>query len=293
MYKPENGTEDRVKRSMVLVMALWAGAACAPFDSVVERVRPGRTAGDSVDAGTVDGDTMEEAGTSTVALSPPASPLDVLPGPDGDSAVWHRAMIEDGERIVVSREGKWLWLMRGDSAVFAAPVAVGRDTIFHYAGTAYDFSTPSGRMVVLDKETSPEWVPPNWHYYELAVERDLEPVHLKPDDRHALSDSTVIELHGKEVGRVNRFGNWRAFTPGSMIIFDDKIFIPPIGSPQRRIPEVLGTHRLILGDGYLIHGTPEIDTIGTEASHGCVRMFNHDVEALYGMVEAGVPVYIY
>ncbi|MFP4624250.1 MAG: L,D-transpeptidase [Gemmatimonadota bacterium] len=227
------------------------------------------------------------------APAPPGSPLEARPGPEGDSVAWERALAAEGERIVVSREARWLWLMRGDSAVFAAPVAVGRDTIFSYDGKDYDFSTPSGRMVVQGKETSPEWVPPNWHYYEKAVERDLEPVHLEPHDRVVLSDSTVIEVRGTEVGRINRFGYWRAFNPGNEIIFDDKIFIPPFGSPQRRIPEVLGTHRLILGDGYLIHGTPETDSIGEYASHGCVRMFNHDVEQLYGMVESGVPVYIY
>lgn len=224
---------------------------------------------------------------------PPATPVEAAPGPKGDSAAWKLAVAADGDRIVVSREQRRVWLMRGDSALFAAPVAVGRETIFEYAGKAYDFSTPSGRMVVQGKEEEPEWVPPDWHYFEKAVERDLEPVHLKTNDRVELSDGTTIEVRNGEVGRVNRFGNWRAFTPGSEIIFDDRIFIPPFGSPQRRIAKVLGTHRLILGDGYLIHGTPDTDSIGEYASHGCIRMFNHDVEHLYGMVTTGVPVYVY
>ena len=223
----------------------------------------------------------------------PASPREVRPGPKGDSAAWRQALDARGARIVVSREEKWLWLMRDDSVLLAAPVAVGRDTVFHYAGVAYDFSTPSGRLAVRGKEESPDWVPPDWHYFEKAVEDDLLPVQLGREDTVELSDGTRIEVRGGEVGRVNRFGYWRAFTPGSEIVFDDKIFIPPIGSPQRRIPKVLGTHRLILGDGYLIHGTPEEHTIGEEASHGCVRMFNRDVGRLYGLVETGTPVFIY
>lgn len=222
-----------------------------------------------------------------------ATPAHAPPGAKGDSAAWRQAITAREDRIVVSREERRVWLMRGDSAVFTAPVAVGRDTIFEYGGQAYDFSTPSGRMVVQGKEESPDWVPPNWHYYEKAVEQGLEPYQLRMNDRVELSDGTAIEARDGEVGRVNRFGNWHPFTPGNEIIFDGLIFMPPIGSPQRRIPRVLGTHRLILGDGYLIHGTYETDSIGEWASHGCVRMFNRDVEQLYGMVGIGVPVYVY
>jgi lipoprotein-anchoring transpeptidase ErfK/SrfK len=45
-------------------------------------------------------------------------------------------------------------------------------------------------------------------------------------------------------------------------------------------------------NGYGIHGTNEPDSIGTAASHGCVRMYNEDVEALYPMVDAGETVVI-
>ena len=256
---------------IILAMAvLWAATACAPARRALETAFPG-----------------------AAAEAPPATPAEAPPGAKGDSAVWAGALAADGERIVVSRETRRLWLMRGDSAVFTAPVAVGRDTVFRYGGKSYDFSTPSGRMLVSGKEESPEWVPPDWHYFEKAVEQDLEPVQLEWDSRVPLTDGTRIEVRGGEVGRLNRFGNWRAFTPGSEIVFDGRIFIPPFGSPQRRIPNVLGTHRLILRDGYLIHGTPDTDSIGEWASHGCVRMFNRDIERLYGMVGTGVPVYVY
>lgn len=38
------------------------------------------------------------------------------------------------------------------------------------------------------------------------------------------------------------------------------------------------------------HGTPTIDSIGSAASHGCVRMHNEDVVALYEKVQIGTPV---
>jgi lipoprotein-anchoring transpeptidase ErfK/SrfK len=41
-----------------------------------------------------------------------------------------------------------------------------------------------------------------------------------------------------------------------------------------------------------IHGTSERDSIGTNASHGCIRMLIEDVTELYDRVNVGTPVYI-
>jgi len=212
---------------------------------------------------------------------------------DQSKDVLREALADSGRRILVSKERRHLWLMEGTRVLFDAPVAIGRDTIFRYNGQTWDFSTPAGRRTVQGKETDPLWVPPDWHYYEKAVERGLEPVRLTMNSRVTLEDGTRIEVRGNDVGRVNRYGNFWPFTPGTEIIFDGKIFMPPIGTRQRQVPEVLGTHRLILGDGYLIHGTPEEDSIGSAASHGCVRLRNDDVAELYALVDAGTAVYIY
>lgn len=45
-------------------------------------------------------------------------------------------------------------------------------------------------------------------------------------------------------------------------------------------------------DGAGIHGTEDTGSLGTAASHGCVRMAVADVEELYGLVEVGTPIYI-
>jgi lipoprotein-anchoring transpeptidase ErfK/SrfK len=45
-------------------------------------------------------------------------------------------------------------------------------------------------------------------------------------------------------------------------------------------------------DGAGIHGTDEIGSLGSAASHGCVRMAIPDVEALYDQVDVGTPVFI-
>ena len=53
----------------------------------------------------------------------------------------------------------------------------------------------------------------------------------------------------------------------------------------------LGTRWMGLGfKGYGIHGTNMPNSIGKAASHGCIRMRNHDVEALFELVQVGDPV---
>jgi lipoprotein-anchoring transpeptidase ErfK/SrfK len=45
-------------------------------------------------------------------------------------------------------------------------------------------------------------------------------------------------------------------------------------------------------DGAGIHGTDAIGSIGTAASHGCIRMRIPDVIDLYDQVPVGAPVFI-
>jgi L,D-transpeptidase ErfK/SrfK len=44
--------------------------------------------------------------------------------------------------------------------------------------------------------------------------------------------------------------------------------------------------------GYLIHGTNKPSGVGMRVTHGCVRMFPEDIEALYKSVPTGTPVNI-
>jgi lipoprotein-anchoring transpeptidase ErfK/SrfK len=45
-------------------------------------------------------------------------------------------------------------------------------------------------------------------------------------------------------------------------------------------------------EGAGIHGTEEVESLGSAASHGCVRMAIPDVEELYDEVEVGTPIFI-
>jgi len=65
-----------------------------------------------------------------------------------------------------------------------------------------------------------------------------------------------------------------------------------IVSPGKSNP--LGTRWLGLSaKGYGIHGTNSPASIGHNASHGCIRMNNRDVEELFKLVAIGDPVELY
>ena len=48
----------------------------------------------------------------------------------------------------------------------------------------------------------------------------------------------------------------------------------------------------IPGGAYLIHGTNRPAGIGMQVTHGCMRLYPEDIEALFGMVPVGTPVTI-
>ena len=63
----------------------------------------------------------------------------------------------------------------------------------------------------------------------------------------------------------------------------------PGGAPNNP----MGVAALTLRGGeYAIHGTNRPSSIGHFASHGCIRMYNRDIVALYRMVDVGTPVVI-
>jgi lipoprotein-anchoring transpeptidase ErfK/SrfK len=85
----------------------------------------------------------------------------------------------------------------------------------------------------------------------------------------------------------------------------DKVKNPSWSNPHRAwsasMPEYiapgpsnpLGTRAIYLSaDGIRFHGTNNPGSVGTAASHGCMRMYRTDIEALYPKVPIGIAVYI-
>jgi lipoprotein-anchoring transpeptidase ErfK/SrfK len=69
--------------------------------------------------------------------------------------------------------------------------------------------------------------------------------------------------------------------------------IPPKNSPARYESGVLGDYAMSIGDGYLIHGTIYKRFLGMPVTHGCVRLNDEDLEAVYHTLNIGSKVYIF
>jgi hypothetical protein len=198
--------------------------------------------------------------------------------------------------IVVSMADHRIWYKQGKEVLFEAPVATGSGKeLVGGSGGNWRFETPRGRLVVKGKDEDPAWVPPDWHYVEMANKKGLGIVHLDQGESIRTGDAVITTQGGEVVKRYNNGSTVSLGTgvEGKEIVANGNIVVPPYGTSARRYLGVMGTRRLELGDGYGIHGTDHPETIGQSVSHGCVRMRNEDIEKLYPMVPVGTPVYIY
>lgn len=83
------------------------------------------------------------------------------------------------------------------------------------------------------------------------------------------------------------------WTKPDWAFIEEGLPVPPPGHSSRREAHVLGDYALKLGDGYMIHGTLYQRLIGSPVTHGCVRMLDDDLEAVYNTLPIGSKVFIY
>lgn len=83
------------------------------------------------------------------------------------------------------------------------------------------------------------------------------------------------------------------WTKPDWAFIEEGLPVPPQGHSSRREANVLGDYALKLGDGYMIHGTLYQRLIGSPVTHGCVRMLDDDLEAVYKTLPVGAKVFIY
>lgn len=196
-------------------------------------------------------------------------------------------LIEDLEDsnfvITVSTAENKVYARRNGELVFEALCSTGKNETLRANGQTMVFRTPIGRFRILSKEENPKWVPPDWHYIEQAQKEGMEVVRLERGQR--IDD---LSVSGDEV-----YSNGFPIDGGQTIVRGGAVIIPPIGTRARQFPDVLGTHRLNLGDGYALHGTQSVRQLGRSVSHGCVRLHNDDIARLFAMASAGDEVIIY
>jgi lipoprotein-anchoring transpeptidase ErfK/SrfK len=187
-----------------------------------------------------------------------------------------------------------LYVIDGADTLRSAPVATAKNTTLTYGGRSWRFETPRGVRTVLAKDKDPVWTPPEWHYAEVATDNGLRLRALERGQVVRLRDGTRLTTKGDEVGVIQP--GETEFVPlvlDEHIVFDNTLFVPPVGTKHRTVAGELGHYRLKLGDGYQLHGTPFAKSIGTSATHGCVRLHDEDIEWLYNNVPVGTKVYLY
>lgn len=74
---------------------------------------------------------------------------------------------------------------------------------------------------------------------------------------------------------------------------EDGLPIPPANSPLRYERGVLGDYALVIGDGYMIHGTLYQRFLGLPVTHGCIRLSDPDLKVVYDTLPIGAKVFIY
>lgn len=196
-------------------------------------------------------------------------------------------------RVVISVARRRLWVVGGTSdTLLEAPVGVGSERSLSYAGHRWTFRTPRGVHTVVAKEENPVWIPPDWHYVEVARRERLSLVWLHGDTLIALTDGSSLVMRNMDV-RIEKDSTTEAFPIDEEIVAGHTLFVPPIGSPNRRVPGELGKFRLMLGDGVGIHGTPDAASVGSAVTHGCMRLHDADLLWLYEHVPIGTHVYIF
>ena len=218
-------------------------------------------------------------------------PAPHAPTDRADSVAWlrHRraAAALTGRRIVVSIYDRKLWLIDGADTLLTADAGVGMGAVRAPSGRVYDFATPRGLRSVLLKEEEPLWNPPDWHFYGLA-----EHVRRFPAGGLTTSDGKRVVQRGAWIGYLQD-GEFTPIPREESLFFDGILYIPPFGTENRRVPDVLGHFKLDTGGGIMIHGTNDPIAIGFPATHGCIRLADEPLEQLYGEVKVGTPVDIY
>lgn len=195
-------------------------------------------------------------------------------------------------RLVVSLDNRMLSAMAGKDTVFRAPVGVAHGLRLAFGGRRWRFQTPRGSRRVLRKTANPIWTPPDWHYIETALNYGLRVARL-PNNGVSLRTGAKLVIRDSVVGIVRPGAPFAMLPTDEHLVFDGRVFIPPVGTLNRRVTESLGDFALDLGGGYLIHGTSDESSIGQASSHGCIRVREDDLVWLFENVPVGTRVLIH
>lgn len=263
---------------VVVILGIGVGVSPLPGQTPTERLR------------------VEEAPISSAAPKPGTDSLEFARSRIG-SGEYERArrLAENasGFRIVISLDDRALWVLRDSDTVRTASVGVASGLTLRVAGRQWTFRTPRGKHTVIGSKVAPVWTPPDWAYAETADKYKLALAWISPGKPVTLRDGRSLTVRGSAVGLLDRNGVFKALPRDEHIVFDGTLYVPPLGTINRRIKGELGPYALDLGNSYLLHGGASGDSPGLAPTHGCIRLSDADLEWLYHNIEKGTPVFIY
>lgn len=236
--------------------------------------------------------TSEDTGSTTVSINRRSryrSRADSVAG----AMAYERSKRDQNLHIVVSLEERRLWVVVGADTVMDAPVAIGSGAKLEFGDKKWQFDTPRGVRTVRGKDADPNWTPPEWHYAETAKEYGLAVANLSMTKPYPISGGRTIMFQDGEAGVMHPDSGFALLPLEEEIVFDNTLFVPPVNSKNRKVQGMLGKFKLDMGSGFLLHGTPFQNSIGTAATHGCLRLRDADIEWLHDYVPVGTKVYIY
>jgi lipoprotein-anchoring transpeptidase ErfK/SrfK len=131
---------------------------------------------------------------------------------------------------------------------------------------------------------------PVYAFYSLGIE--------PPDHTYLIVDKynfTLYEVKHQRLAHIYPIATGRPRTPTQpgLWLVGQKEHMPATSDWGARRMKIFREHQYQSHwSGYAIHGTNRPTSIGSEASHGCVRMFNEDVSKLFERTALGTPVVI-
>lgn len=202
-------------------------------------------------------------------------------------------LADKGLRVAVSLEERRVIVAQGNDTLLVATAAVATGESLEHGSKTWRFILPEGKYRVRGKRVDPIWTPPLWHYAEVARDHGLTVERLVRGRKRYLEYGSYLETRGRQTGLKAPGEPWLPMDEAEEIVFDGIIFIPPAGTEQSVVHGALGAYALDLGNGYMLHGTPDKRSIGRAATHGCVRLGDDDIEWLFAYVDTGSRVYVY
>jgi lipoprotein-anchoring transpeptidase ErfK/SrfK len=104
-----------------------------------------------------------------------------------------------------------------------------------------------------------------------------------------VEDGHVVKMYQVAVGKQSTPSPNGSFHIASHVVNPTWSHAGKVVGPGPANP--VGTRWMSIGyKGYGIHGTNHPESVGHAASHGCIRMRNHDVEELFELVRVGDQV---